>query len=216
MNVKDLIIGAMMSLSKVEKEQILKSIVAEDDAAIEQATPVEKKELKIISNERFNELLKNADNFLNEKYGEKFEKRREELGIKNFLYSFKNTKFESAVYEQRNGIQNETYLFKTSNNLNKFSNSAYVTSTNREFIKLHFTVSYDGRGLDFSDLNYFYLTQYGTIYTFIDLTFDKIIYHESGETTHIFYATLIKKEVEVIKESTMGKKDIIDQTVFRM
>lgn len=211
--IKDFIIGAFMSLSKVEQEQILTQVKKNEDSnSINQETPIRKQEIKIISNERFNEILQKADESYKRKYGEKFDMMRDERGIDNFLHSFKNQKFEPPLYEQLEGKIEPTYSFNTSNSLNKHCSTMYVTDIGNNQVKLFFNIQPESIRKDFSDLEYFYVYDVGTLYTFIEISYDGTIFHNETDSIAVFTSTMIKKEPErkITQESVMSKKDLID------
>lgn len=217
--IKDLIVGAFMSLSKVEQQQILTQVKRESDGdGTSQETPVRKQEIKIISSERFNQLMEGMDRAYMARYDEKFSEKRKRLGIENFMMSFNNMKFESSVLDQMSGNNKVDYSFKTSNYLNHFCKSVVVCGISDENVELGFYMDSEGRNRDFSDLEYFYLIQNGIIYSFIDLSYLGKRTHDDGESVNVFRGTLIRRESEKRKtpESVMRKEDLIDPNTFHL
>jgi hypothetical protein len=215
--IKEFIVGAFMSLSKVEQQQILTQVKRESDGdGTSQETPIRKQEIKIISSERFNQLMEGMDRAYAARYEEKFSEKRKHMGIEYFMMSFNNMKFEPSAIEQASGLGKIDFSFKTSNLLNHFSKSVVICGLSDENVELGFYMDIEGKNRDFSDLEYFYLIQNGIIYSFIDLIYLGERIHDSGESVNVFKGTLIRRETEKRKttESVMRKEDLIDPNTF--
>lgn len=122
--VKDLLMGVFLSLSKAEQAVIRNSIMGEPENVKE--TQVRKEEIKIISQQRFYEILERANESQAKKYEEKMRLIMEQRGIGEITKSFKNVRYGEFFETSGGNGADVKYKFKTTNGLYKFAHNAYV------------------------------------------------------------------------------------------
>jgi hypothetical protein len=222
-NIKDLFVGFFLSLSKVEKEEVL-SQLTQDDENTRQESKIRKEEIKIISPLRFYQILERADNFNRMKYSEKFDKWSSQRQIRNLIYSFTNQRF-GTFFEDINS-NSATYKFKTSNLLGKVSDSVYITKENMNdtnvLLNFNITLNEDNKNiatkLRFDDLEFFTLNENGKQYYYDNINHIDTIRFDKN-TILVTYSAFPLIDGEYPQhihdqQSTMSKKDLIDPNTF--
>jgi len=216
-NIKSLFTGLMLSLSKVEKEE-LASMFGNGGVNLHQEDKVTQKEIKIISSKRFYELMERADAADKRRHSAKMELLMEKRGIKGeMVRTFKNVK-SSDMFATHSEVEiNGEFTFKTSNKIYKYADSAFIVK-NGDYLDLHINISLLNenqrlKGVDFSDLKYFGVVENHKyfLYGIVSYIETKI---SGGEMTIVFEVnTVMDGEVSNRlndNESIMRKEDLID------
>lgn len=83
MDIKSFILASFLSLSKAEKKMLLDTMESDVTGKREHTNEINKQELKLISEERFYEILDGADEVILNKYKHILEERRKNRGIQD-------------------------------------------------------------------------------------------------------------------------------------
>ncbi len=224
-NIKGLLAGAMMSLSKLNQVKENETYVNHLDDESVQEQKVRKQEINLISRKRFYDILNKLEEGARERNKEKYEFMLEQRGINEDFLSFKNIKFAPPLHEQLGGNMDYTYKFKTDNDICKYSSDVHIKEVDGK-LTLNFLINLLEHprvrkiAYELNNLTAFALNHNGKVYAYEVLNFEGIIQPNDSEIFVVFESNCIMNGVypDSITDEyrTTSKNDLIDPKNYKM
>lgn len=223
--IKSFLAGTVMSLSRLNQLQQRNTSVDDTNDDTHQEQKVKKQEINIISEQRFYQLLNAAEDVSKLRHAERTAHLLESRGIDSNFLSFKNITFPPPVHEQLSGNFENTYKFKTDNDICKYSSNVHIKEEDG-ILTLNFLINLLEHPIvrrianDLSNLTAFAINENAKIYAYEVTTFRGIIRPNDNEIYVVFNAEC-KMNGEYVREfstqsRTMYKDDLIDPRTFKL
>lgn len=224
-NIKGLLAGAMMSLSKLNQVKENETYVNHLDDESVQEQKVRKQEINLLSKKRFYDIMNLMDESDRRRNQLKYESMLEQRGIQENFLSFKNQKFEPSLHEQMGGNDEPTYKFKTDNDICKYTSDVHIKEVDGK-LTLNFLINLLEHprvrkiAYDLQNLTAFALNHNGKVYAYEVVNFEGIIRPNDNEIFVVFESKCIMDGVypdSVTDEyRTTNKNDLIDPKTYKM